>query len=137
MDKCKQCSDYILDNNGLPDDAPEQIREHVQKCSDCSLKVELFRAGREKIEAQDYEIDSALLRAGETAEKIIKRRKDIMSFVFFIMTAGSVCTLIASAGKLGIVIPVLIVQAAMIFLMPAVFLVIFVKSRQKEVSNEQ
>ncbi len=137
MDKCKECSEYILENNGLPDNAPPGIREHAESCPECRLKIDLFKTGSERISLPAYEIESSLLRARETAGKIIKRKKDILSFVLFILTALTVSTVIASAGKLGIVIPVLLVQGIMIFMMPVSFLVFFVKSRQKEAHNEQ
>lgn len=137
MDKCKECSEYILENNGLPEDAPPQIREHAESCPECRLKIELFKTGKEQISLPAYQIESSLLRARETAQIIIKRKKDILSFVLFILTALTVSTVIASAGKLGIVIPVLLVQGLMIFMMPVLFLLFFVKSRQKEAQNER
>lgn len=130
--KCAEYAEYILENNGLSKNTPSEILKHVKACPECRLKVELFRTGSEQIEAPAYQIDSSLLRAQETAAGIIKRRKDILNFILFIITALSISTIIASAGRLGIVIPVLLVQGVMLFLMPAIFLVIFIKSSQKQ-----
>ena len=137
MDKCKESSDYIMNNNGLPDNAPPDIRKHTESCPECRLKIDLFKTGAEQITVPGYGIDSSLLRAREKAERILKKRKDIRSFILFIITALLVSTVIASAGSLGIIIPVLLFQAAMIFLMPVIFLVIFLKSRQEEAENER